>query len=656
MGDIWGFLLQTLTASGVAVLLLVVKAMFQDKLSPRWQWAIWGLLGLVLLIPAGIQGRYVLVDWPMLVEYTKTALSGAYTLTRVTAPVPLPDLTWPRTLWDWLFWLYAAGAAATLLRYVLAYLGLRKVLRAGQPAGAANREKLDRVARQYELPLCAAVEVEGLQSAFVCGVFSPVLALPAETEVDEKVLLHELLHLKHRDVLWGVAICLLRCLHWCNPLLWYCANRAGNDLEALCDQRVLERLEGEERRDYGRILLSMASDRYPRVPGTSSMANGGKNIRRRIQSIARFKRYPAGMALVSVCVAVMLAAPLVVGAKADGVYNEEGRLADERDIELTLASARTVWCTTPAGTLDTYGKALLEQRGAYRAMCAPLEEYRDIALEMKWNQSHNQWTTWEADLPGWPNTEGGYYVYNLELVENDVYRALMIVKLLGDEAGEPAPEGKEYIALQNVQVERQSGRWVVIPLEDFRVQLEQDGGLCWGCENLPAYGYEGVDGDFKVEVTLQKCFVVNNHVQVNNNGWFFSTSRFDTVPKPDAQFDTVYWNRWSSVTYLGSQEEKKNITSLGLICAPAGKDGTRPELDGRDMSSNSSGSSNHGELWCNTGLGVDWGSEVPMNGGGTTRGYSRSSFELPEFFAADVYVNGEKAAELTLQLKEGVAK
>ena len=50
MTDIWSFLLQTLTASGVAALLLIVKAMFRDKLSPRWQFAIWGVLAAVLLL------------------------------------------------------------------------------------------------------------------------------------------------------------------------------------------------------------------------------------------------------------------------------------------------------------------------------------------------------------------------------------------------------------------------------------------------------------------------------------------------------------------------------------------------------------------------------------------------------------------------------
>lgn len=103
--------------------------------------------------------------------------------------------------------------------------------------------------------------------------------------MDEKVILHELLHYRYHDVAWGMGICLVQCLHWCNPLMQYCANRAGNDLEALCDQRVLERLEGEERRDYGRILLSMADEAYARAPGTSSIANGGANIRRRIQAL-----------------------------------------------------------------------------------------------------------------------------------------------------------------------------------------------------------------------------------------------------------------------------------------------------------------------------------------------------------------------------------
>ena len=445
MGDFWAFLLQTLTASGAAVLLLIVKAMFRDKLSPRWQFAVWGILGLVLLIPAGLWGRYALLNWPMWVEALKSLLTGSYTLTRVTAPVPLPSLTPPATVFDWLYWVYVLGVLVLLGRYLFSYLRLRRALRAGAPADAGTAARLQAVAERYRLPVCRAVTVEGLGSAFVCGVFSPVLALPAGKEADEKVLLHELLHLKYRDVVWGLLICLLRCLHWCNPLLWYCANEAGNDLESLCDQRVLERLEGEERREYGQILLSMANEKYARAPGTSSASNGGKNIRKRIEAIVRFKRYPAGMALVSVCAAIMLAAPLVFGTQAVSVYNEGGRLSGGADIDLSLASARTTWCTTCAGALDAYGKSLLTGSGAYRAMCAPLAQQEEIARAMRERQEEGLRPAWDTGLPMEADRSEGYYVYNLSPVGEDAYEALVAVKLSGNPDGQ-YEENKLYVA------------------------------------------------------------------------------------------------------------------------------------------------------------------------------------------------------------------
>mgnify|MGYP001508526665 CR=1 FL=1 len=118
MTDLWSFLLQTLTASGAAALLLAVKALFRDKLSPRWQFGVWGVLALVLLLPAGGGGRYALFNWPLWVESAKTALTGDYSLTRVLAPIPLPlGLGRPASPADLLYLLYLAGAAALLLQY-----------------------------------------------------------------------------------------------------------------------------------------------------------------------------------------------------------------------------------------------------------------------------------------------------------------------------------------------------------------------------------------------------------------------------------------------------------------------------------------------------------------------------------------------------------
>ena len=40
MTNIWGFLIQTLSVSVVAIILLFVKWLLNDKLSPRWQYGV----------------------------------------------------------------------------------------------------------------------------------------------------------------------------------------------------------------------------------------------------------------------------------------------------------------------------------------------------------------------------------------------------------------------------------------------------------------------------------------------------------------------------------------------------------------------------------------------------------------------------------------
>lgn len=661
MRDIWGFLLQTLTASGAAALLVVVKAMFRDKLPPRWQFAAWGILGLVLLLPAGAGGRYVLFNWPWLVETAKTLLTGdCGSLTRVTAPIPLPRLQLPGTWAEWLYAAYVLGVLALFMHYAVSYARLRLALGRGAPAGEARAAQIAAVAERYGLPVCRAVEVSGLTSAFICGVVRPVLALPARAEVDDKVILHELLHLKNKDAAWGLAICFFRCVHWCNPLLWACADRAGNDLEARCDQRVLEQLEGEDRRDYGRILLSMADERYARAPGTSSMANGGQNVRRRIEDIARFKRYPAGMALVSVCVAVTLAAPLVMGSQAGAVYEGGYSLPVGVDISAALASARTVYCTTPAGALDAYAKAVLDQNAVYRAMCAPLEEQAALAETLKQAADRSEWPNvqWDTDLPAWPKTQNGYAVYNLEPVGDDVYEGLLAVELNYPPDGRAAEESAAWLGVQRVRAEKQAGRWVILPQEDFRAVEVENTWWSWGCEELPSYRYQAEAEGFLTEVSYQTIFYMDSTVQETDSmSWMFGPSTsFDTVPRPRDQFTGVRWYQGISCTYVGDPADKDGLTQLGLSVMPMDDPEERPKMRS-SAGTHGSGGSSTGESWGGQSLEGDWGPTVHMGGNGSSDVYDPdTSFDLPLCYAADLYINGEKAAELTLLPVEGGAR
>lgn len=640
MRDIWAFLLQTLTASGAAVLLLAVKAMFRDKLSPRWQFSAWGILALMLLIPAGLGGRYALVNWPFYVEAVKSALTGEYgTLTKVLLPIPLPPSAAPQTAADWLYVVYAAGAVLLLARYAVSYIRLRLALKGGK---SADDGFIRDTAARYGLPVCPAVEVEGLPSAFICGVFRPVLALPAGAAVDEKVLLHELLHLKHRDTAWGLVIGFFRCIHWCNPLLWLCADLAGNDLESLCDQRVLEQLEGEARRDYGRILLSMADEKYARAPGTSSMANGGRNIRRRIQAIARFKRYPRGMGLVSVCVALVIAAPLLVGQRAGASYTPVIQLVDQLDAD--MAAARTTRCTTYAGAFDAYAKAVLKEYIPYRAMCAPLAEQNALAQSYRREAEQGTWGWADAGLPGSPFMQDGYYIYNLAEVEENVWEGLLAVRLQGqqEEAG-AADSPYIWLAIQRLRAKQEGDRWVVLPQEDFHA-AEAAGWTylpSFGCDQLPSWLYEGSAEDFTIQLRRQTSARVNSTVQ-NGNGFFSSTS-FDLTPQPDGEF-TGTWGTSKQAVYTGGAAEKDLYTHFGLTTFPLREGQARPEMENPGLQ-DISGSSNTGASWSGYSLEKGWDSPILLGGGG---GSGEAVSLFPAAYAADLYLNGELAAQLTL--------
>lgn len=466
MANIWGFLYQTLNVSIVAAVLLLVKWLLRDKLSPRWQYAVWVILALRVLVPADIS-RGIVPQLGLWLETAKSAaemqLGSAYTspfdLTRLWSVIPWPDAV-PVSVTDWLFVVYTAGVVATIAWYALRYAQLRRLLRHGAPVSAEVRAAIDAAAEKYALKPCRAVAVPGLRSAFVCGVIKPVLAVPEGEAPDEKVLLHELLHLRCGDALQNVFWCFLRALQWCNPFMQYVFDRVGNDMESLCDQRVLERLDGEERREYGGILLNMADAAYARVPGTSSISNGARNIARRIEAIARFKLYPRGMALVSVCVALVLGAALMGGARAETGFADD-MPTEKRDVLAALAESRMERCTTVAGALDCYIQAAKTGNVLYLATVSPLGEQEEFYDTLSGSMD---WLDVKAKIDGLFYRYDRPEVYNI--TESDgVYRVDLVFPYVAGVDSESHEIHR--MKVQKVEVYYADGGYIVRPLGEM---------------------------------------------------------------------------------------------------------------------------------------------------------------------------------------------
>ncbi len=644
MLDIWAFLLQTLTVSGAAALILLLKALFKDKLPPKWQFAVWGVLGIIMIIPAGMGGRYTLFNWRVIIDAVKAAF-GDYGFTRVF--FPFPALTsMPETVADWIFAAYALGVVLHLLMYAVSFARLRLVLRMGGAVSAEKAAKIAAVAKKLNAKPCKAVEIRGLKSAFVCGVFCPVLVLPAEEATDEKIILHELYHLKNRDTLWSIIICILRSVHWCNPLMVYCAKRTLNDMEQRCDQYVLETLAGEERREYGRILLSMASEKFSGTPGSTSIGNGGKNIKTRIENIARFKKYPKGMRLVSVCVLVLLLFPLAMGTGALAITEFEN------SAYLTLASARSTPCTTYAGAFDAYGKAVLTYNGYYRAMCAPEDMQAALSAEILENTALSTEPLWETGLEEMPNTSKGYYIYNLKKVDGKAYEGIFVVELSSPPDGAEAELNKAYIAYQNLRVEKENGRWVALPLGEFKYMETLSRNLAWGCVGLDGITYAGQTNDIRTEMVYQTVHTVESTVNNNSTLGFLGGSYYSTVPKPDAVFTHGAMVFSTTCTYLGAETDKEAINHIGISTAPVYTGEEEPMRLPGPSGDHAAVSSSDGRQWVSKKLHAGWSSTVTMDGGGGSLDPTKD-MHYPEYIVADLYLNNSKVARFNLTLQKG---
>lgn len=664
MGNIWGFLLQTLSVSLVAALLLVVKRLLLDKLSPRWQYGVWSLLALRILIPAGVE-RNVFLPLPLWMETWKgmvekgleSVYSAVYTPISMRHVLPVFRGA-PSSVTDWLLVAYSAGVAVCLLWYLVSYVRLRRLLKRGLPANEAVERELWAVCEDYGLNPCRVVMVEGLPSAFVCGVLHPVLAVPAGEVPDRKILLHELLHLKYRDALQSVGWCVLRALHWCNPFLWYVFRRIGNDMESLCDQRVLERLEGEERRAYGSILLDMANERYARAPGTSSISNGGRNIARRIEAIVRFKKYPQGMALVSVCIAAVLLGPTLFGTAA-AYHGGYFRPAWADELDASMAMARIHRCTTLAGALDTYAKGLMLDNGIYIATASPLSEHPRLEAEMRYNVESEGWVAFHLD----PGTElqvvdsrGGYQIYNLVEQDDGTFRAILALptngfrdekgEIIYDEEGEMWYDGCVTIP---VTVWQEDG-WVVEesgPRRTFREGMfnlgDQEGVIPW-LRELRAEGRTGT-----VTVRNKTEYVIKN--EVKSTTWsFFGGTSFDFSAKVDAEFAYAWILGETEYNCMNNATGEMPSVSAGIALAALESRDEVVEFPDKDVNGNGSWHSNAGFEGAYHDIdGASWNGTVTSGGGSTFAVEDGYKVPLPSFYLARISWDGKVVEELRLE-------
>ena len=186
---------------------------------------------------------------PSLIETTSTTLSSA-----LMAQLPLILL---------LTWI--AGVALWLTKSIRQQHTFLQLIRDdSEPASPAVLEMTQQITRQLGIKRMPAVRTSLLCSGpLVTGLKNPVILLPMWFEEDYRpaeqrdALIHELMHLKRRD-LWAFQIArIIAATQWFNPLVYIGLQAFRTDQEAACDADVIRRAKLSPA-EYGRTLVKAA--------------------------------------------------------------------------------------------------------------------------------------------------------------------------------------------------------------------------------------------------------------------------------------------------------------------------------------------------------------------------------------------------------------
>ena len=202
-----------------------------------------------------------------------------------------------------LIWL--AGVTVMLLHLIISYARLRNRLKTATLLRAKSHT-------------AGIKQSEYVDSPFILGLVKPYIYIPyhMEDETLTYVLAHEETHLRHRDHWLKMTAYLLLCVYWFHPLVWLAYALFCRDLELNCDERVITKLDEDERRAYARALLHCVDKRL--YFSTCPLGFGETGVKERIIRMKMFKKPSFAITILCIGLCSLIAVCFITNPSGSG--------------------------------------------------------------------------------------------------------------------------------------------------------------------------------------------------------------------------------------------------------------------------------------------------------------------------------------------------
>lgn len=339
-------ILSSFAGSLIVMIIIPIKGVVKNRISCTFQYYMWMVLLIKLIIPFGIQTPlnistitekfYInaMID-------TKKQEMQINSMQRINNKVtdgvdPVVSVN-PSdkmviynssneaiknkfTIENILCYVWMTGIVLLIIKLIIGYRKLSGIIRVTiKDIKAGHKEILNSC--KNDMNIKSNVEMlysSNISSPSLCGLFNPKILIPINAaDVSDKefkyVIMHELSHLKNKDIFINWIIALLSVIYWFNPILLYGFYKIRQDCEVHCDYKVMSYLSEGENIQYGNALIRILelSTKGKRITGAASMVMNNFEMKRRIIMISKYKKINRKSIFIG-CLAVIIITALAI--------------------------------------------------------------------------------------------------------------------------------------------------------------------------------------------------------------------------------------------------------------------------------------------------------------------------------------------------------
>lgn len=370
----------SISASFLAMIIIIVKSIFKEKFNPRWHYMIWIILIIKLLIPVSIDYNLNSNLNYNLDDSVKSKVLSLYKVSQYNIESYSPpyidaiegdlkefdyriNVEWTMYVFK-LLWLIIVliNIAIRIYSECKFYIEHKSLVELSNPKFDSEIEILkSKIGLKKNIPILIS---KGDTTPKVYGFVCPKIIISEEVlyTYDElsisHILLHELCHIKRRDVFLNVINKTLMCIHFFNPIIVWSLKRMTIDCESACDEMVLEHINIEEHKSYAYTLINLISSSRFKQNTLNLAFCKKKDIVRRLEMINKYKKISLSRKLSSALVAgviisLALISPLAV-AEDEVTIDADMKATVEKTIDLEEKTELSFIRPLESGTITSY--------------------------------------------------------------------------------------------------------------------------------------------------------------------------------------------------------------------------------------------------------------------------------------------------------------